>query len=189
MKLLSTGSIATCALAALMAAGSSSVIAAPMFNPSTGHYYDIVSGGQNGDVLVAEANSILLGGHLVTINDAAEQSWLLSNFGSSELFWIGINDAAVEGSFVWMSGESTIYSNWSGGEPNDFFGEDYVVMNWGGGGGWNDYCPGPNTSCGVAHGIAEWSTSAVPEPETYAMMLAGLGLLGFAARRRKQKAA
>ena len=27
----------------------------------------------------------------------------------------------------------------------------------------------------------------IPEPETYAMMLAGLGLLGFAARRRKQK--
>ena len=31
--------------------------------------------------------------------------------------------------------------------------------------------------------------SAVPEPETYAMLLAGLGLLGFAARRRKQKLA
>ena len=29
----------------------------------------------------------------------------------------------------------------------------------------------------------------VPEPETYAMMLAGLGLLGFIARRRKQQAA
>ena len=31
--------------------------------------------------------------------------------------------------------------------------------------------------------------SAVPEPETYAMLLAGLGLVGFAARRRKNKAA
>lgn len=30
--------------------------------------------------------------------------------------------------------------------------------------------------------------TAVPEPETYAMMLAGLGLLGFSALRRKQNA-
>jgi hypothetical protein len=29
-------------------------------------------------------------------------------------------------------------------------------------------------------------TTPVPEPETYAMMLAGLGLLGVVARRRKQ---
>ena len=31
--------------------------------------------------------------------------------------------------------------------------------------------------------------SAVPEPESYAMLLAGLGMLGFATRRRKQKEA
>ncbi len=32
----------------------------------------------------------------------------------------------------------------------------------------------------------EMNVSAVPEPETYAMLLAGLGLVGFAVRRRKQ---
>lgn len=31
-----------------------------------------------------------------------------------------------------------------------------------------------------------FAPSAIPEPETYAMMLAGLGLMGFVARRRKQ---
>ncbi len=32
-------------------------------------------------------------------------------------------------------------------------------------------------------------TTAVPEPETYAMLIAGLGLMGFVARRRKQAGA
>ncbi|NGZ85954.1 PEP-CTERM sorting domain-containing protein [Duganella sp. SAP-35] len=33
--------------------------------------------------------------------------------------------------------------------------------------------------------ITGFSVSAVPEPETYAMLMAGLGLVGFAVRRRK----
>lgn len=35
----------------------------------------------------------------------------------------------------------------------------------------------------------EFTVTSVPEPESYAMMLAGLGLLGFMARRRKHKEA
>lgn len=42
-----------------------------------------------------------------------------------------------------------------------------------------DSAPGTNVQ-------ANWHVTSVPEPETYAMLLAGLGLLGVAARRRKQ---
>ncbi len=57
---------------------------------------------------------------------------------------------------------------------------------------------GSFTSMNIAVGQPEFwhgfnvgsaSVSAVPEPETYAMMLAGLGLMGAIARRRKAKQA
>ena len=41
------------------------------------------------------------------------------------------------------------------------------------------------TSVGAAKYAGTLSVSAVPEPETYGMMLAGLGLMGFVASRRK----
>lgn len=41
----------------------------------------------------------------------------------------------------------------------------------------------------VVVGTWDVTVTAVPEPETYAMLLAGLGLLGFVARRRKQQEA
>lgn len=37
------------------------------------------------------------------------------------------------------------------------------------------------------NGISFVSTPAIPEPESYAMLLAGLGLLRFVARRRKEQ--
>ncbi len=51
-------------------------------------------------------------------------------------------------------------------------------------GGWSNYF---NASEISISGVA--AVSPVPEPETYAMLLAGLGLMGGMARRRKQKLA
>lgn len=42
---------------------------------------------------------------------------------------------------------------------------------------------------GLGHGGEHWNdylTSSIPEPETYAMLLAGLSLLGFLTRRKKK---
>lgn len=52
------------------------------------------------------------------------------------------------------------------------------------------WTPSGCTFCGVYATAEIFSvTSPIPEPETYAMLLAGLGLLGFAARRKKLKLA
>ena len=58
-----------------------------------------------------------------------------------------------------------------------------------------NFTPGSNGSYGISYLnvggdnvgalLDNVSVSAVPEPETYAMLLAGLGLMGFIARRRK----
>jgi len=47
----------------------------------------------------------------------------------------------------------------------------------------------PGYTVVASNGGGGVSAGLVPEPETYAMLLAGLGLLGFVARRRKQKLA
>jgi hypothetical protein len=60
------------------------------------------------------------GRNLVTINDAAENQFLVNAFGGNELFWIGFTDAVQEGNWQWINGEPVTYTNWASGEPNNF---------------------------------------------------------------------
>ncbi len=50
--------------------------------------------------------------HLVAINDAAEQAWLLEVFGR-ENYWIGLTDASKAENPHWDNGEPLTYTNWS----------------------------------------------------------------------------
>ncbi|MDB9381784.1 lectin-like protein, partial [Nodularia spumigena CS-584] len=87
----------------------------------------------------AQLQAQSLGGNLVTVNDEAEQRWLVSTFGSSEPLWTGLTDEVTEGQFKWVSGETSTYTNWYPGEPNNDGNEDYVGMNFRDAGKWNDY--------------------------------------------------
>ncbi|MEO0969129.1 MAG: lectin-like protein, partial [Cyanobacteria bacterium J06639_18] len=78
----------------------------------------------------AQSHAESIGGNLVTINDAAEEEWLKTTFGSTEELWIGLTDKNVEGQFEWSSGEALTYTNWVPGEPNNSNGGDYVRMNY-----------------------------------------------------------
>jgi probable HAF family extracellular repeat protein len=80
------------------------------------------------------------------------------------------------------------YGGWTGSA-----GDVYDLFDWNGGlSGLFGNVNLPTLASGLSWDIANLYTSGeisvlgpVPEPETYAMLLAGLGLLGFAGRRRK----
>jgi len=100
-------------------------IAGPLTNPSNGNRYYLLSQMNWSD---SEAEAISLGGHLVTIDNATENAWIVSNFanldGVSRALWIGLTDVTTEGTFVWSSGDPVGYTNWGPNEPNNF-GEEH----------------------------------------------------------------
>ena len=121
--------------------------------------------------------------------------------GSSFVVAIDVNTTSEAGETlqlfeVWDTTTNTLLYNYLG--PTNIAG---IANN---GNGYGDWTLGtislaglPSTDGILFHAI--WSgasdgaesffivgTPAIPEPETYAMMLAGLGLLGFVARRRRQ---
>ena len=71
----------------------------------------------------AERRAVGLGGHLVTINDEAENTWVFETFASYggvlRMLWLGLTDDGREGRFRWTSGDPFAYRRFDGGEPNN----------------------------------------------------------------------
>lgn len=99
-----------------------------------------------------------LGGNLVTVNDANEYGWLQQTFGTDLRLWIGLNDEANEGNFVWASGEPVTYTNWASNEPNNGGGnQDYATMNFGSANQWDD-----DSATSQYFGVIEVTGTTVP---------------------------
>jgi hypothetical protein len=100
--------------------------------------------------------------------------------------------------FTWGSSfEAGFYANLMAGErasggstvQNQTMLDFSHTLTWGGP-GYVIGAGGNVTNFGIAStsGFNYNMPAAIPEPETYAMMVAGLGLMGFVARRKKQQA-
>jgi len=144
-----------------------------IINPENSHMYRL---SDPGTWEQAKAEAEADGGYLVAIGSEAENTWITTNFLSvdtgTEQVWIGFNDLAVEGTWVWSNGEPVTYINWDPGEPNNENNEDYGVINNSLNthpiGTWNDM------RTFVQPGIIE----VIPEPASLSLLaLGGLALM------------
>ncbi len=188
--------LATAAVAIGLAAPAA---AAPMQWASNGHYYEVIWA--HASITWNQAKNLAgslshLGqtGYLATITSAAEQTFVdgvnaafaassSHHHGTYVQAWLGGNDIAQEGTWTWNTGEAFSYTNWAGGEPNNYYGEDHL-LGWWSGNRWND-CDG--TCNGVQKFVVEYNSapSQVPVPASLPLALGAFGLAGLIARRRK----
>lgn len=188
MKLFNKLAIAAAsAVMSLGVIGINEARAVGFTNPDTGNKYLLT---ENASTWTgAQQQAVNAGGNLVTINDAAEQNWLSSVFGSLGPLWIGLTDVANEGSFEWASGQALTYTNWIPGEPNNSTngggspeGENYVAMY---GSKWNDL-PNAGPGFSATKGIIE--VESVPEPASI-LGLVAVGAFGTVSSFKKKKQA
>lgn len=173
---------AALAASTLASLASAQVLTGPITNPANGHDYFLL---EQDTWTNSEAEAVALGGHLATINDAAENQWVFDTFASFDgvdrNLWIGLNDVDVEGTFVWTSGEILGYTNWGQNQPDGNAPDaDFVLIidpsptftiNPG---EWNDATPSS-----TAWGVVE----VVPEPTSVGFLAAG-GFITLMRRRR-----
>jgi hypothetical protein len=157
-----------------------SIIGGPVYNPATTHTYYLLSPATWDN---AELFSHTLGGHLITINNAAENDWMYGAFiaGHPTLNpWTGLNDIGTPGVWHWSSGEAVTYMNFAPGEPNQIGAPPYGV---------NIFPASPyptfEKKCNdaplydVVPALVE-----VPEPSTLSLGLIAIGLAVARSRRR-----
>jgi hypothetical protein len=104
---------------------AATVAAGPILNPINNHLYVLLG---PSSATAAETEAAQLGGHLVTINDAAENQFVLDNFGSSRrMLWTGMSDPTGTLHFKW-NGEPSSFLNWGPAQPGSSSGPRYIAM-------------------------------------------------------------
>ena len=155
-------------VASVVVGGAASAADAPavewkVSDGGNGHWYSKVPfSNQTWTALKAICES--KGGYLATITSSNEQSFLNSNvIGSDNCLLGGLQDhnasdyAEPAGGWKWITGESMSWTNWAGGEPNNYwdYGED--VMGCWHDGVWVDLADRADMRFSVNNALIEYS--------------------------------
>ncbi len=143
---------------------SSSVFSASLFNaPSGAGSWALLAGGINANGCSGSGGGFECANSLSALNGGKGVAINPGNGAGIDYSWV-FDVTVNNGTLFTGVGDSSIkarFVNASGGKVGALISEPFTLTH----------------------------TPPIPEPETYAILLAGLGLLGFAARRRKLKEA
>jgi gliding motility-associated-like protein len=138
--------------AAMAAANFSPLAVNPADFPCARYYY---SNGTTNSWSTAQSWASNVGVTLLTVSSLAENNAVWQAGVAAGLtggFWIGYNDDAVEGQWVWTDGTPFGFENWNAGEPNNSScfpsndGEDAAIIQMNNG-KWNDVYDAPQGFC------------------------------------------
>ncbi|XP_058889912.1 macrophage mannose receptor 1-like [Acipenser ruthenus] len=116
----------------------------------------------------ARSDCEMRGGDLMSISTVQERTWIRTQIGVSNIYWIGLNDVVSEGVWEWSDGSPFLeeLQNWRPGQPDNWQdNEDCVQFAASDSARWNDeFCtvarnyickrltPNPPTQCDTANG-------------------------------------
>ncbi|WP_071818393.1 SwmB domain-containing protein [Synechococcus sp. CC9902] len=118
----------------------------------------------------AETEAKSLGGNLITINNNAENTYVVNTIGSGH--WIGFTDEGSEGNWKWSSGTNSLYTNWAASRaqpsnsshPDDGRTQNHAWIHPHFSGEWDDYWNDIQGGLGLlpTSGIAEIPLGGTP---------------------------
>jgi hypothetical protein len=96
---------------------------------------------------VCQSTCASLNAMMLCVTDASTNAWLWTQTGDASPTWIGLSDIGHVGTYTWVSGCSSTYTNWENAQPDSPGAQHYAYFWRGHSGKWDNLWPSYTNVC------------------------------------------